>query len=467
MRPRLITWVGVASAATILCVTVGCAATSSTPEPTATSLPVATCTLPADWATRDYLFVACRNERAEPPGGELSRISGEVVDWVYYEEYAEACKLVPTWQALLEEASTALSECLPPASPIMLVVYDTTTRRLQEDKTAADALAAYCHSGDREALRRFHDAISMAVEYMQREQEALERYEVPSPTPTLTQGESIQDHTFVTCVQSSAHLFDGGLVRVVSDVTDRVLDEGHAAACDLVPAWQASVDNTKAAYEDCPSPSSPAMLAHQENLAGWLRELGMSAEHLATYCESGEQDAIRRSDDAMYRAFIYMDRAEEALDNYEAPSPPPAPSPTSQPASTAAEGLAEDREFLTCFQGDAMPAMEGAGETFEALKNMMGTADLPDYCERTSQWQSEVQNAWEMLWRCPDPSDKQLTDAKESCLDSLAEYAMASHYLLEFCETNARDDLDLATWSFENAGRFASECMDALERYEQ
>ena len=287
----------------------------------------------------------------------------------------------------------------------------------------------------------------------------------PSPNDSMpTAGSDLfaGDSLFAACIVHEVMLPELGRIedRIYAWVLeDDYADEEYDWACQLILTWSSLLEDATGAFQGCVEPESERMLEVSDSLERWLSEEELACFSLGIHCTTGDEETLRQARTAARKAADYFSQAMATLLTYEMP--------TAVATPTASSGTEQDHEFLRCFQEDAAPAMDEAGETFEALKNMMGTGDLPDYCESTSQWQSEVQNAWEMLWRCPEPSDKKLADAKESCLDSLAEYAMASHYLLEFCETHGPDDLDLATWSFEEADRLGSECMETLESYEQ
>ncbi len=156
---------GLAWAVAVLCLAVSCRATAPIPEPTHIPAPAPMPTLPADWAARDRLFLQCLNDRVDPADGELAKVWREVVEWMGYEQYTEACPLASTWQELLESASASLVECPPPASPDAFEIYHSAAEQLRQEQIAADYLALYCTSGDQAAVRQSQAAVTRAGKY--------------------------------------------------------------------------------------------------------------------------------------------------------------------------------------------------------------------------------------------------------------------------------------------------------------
>jgi len=144
-------------------------------------------------------------------------------------------------------------------------------------------------------------------------------------------------------------------------------------------------------------------------------------------------------------------RSVEAMELYKSVIQAPTPDP--------------NLPYLIAVRDTVVPLYDQSQAIFDELMPLLDADDSAGFCQLVPEWQSQVQDAYEALLACPEPSDPTLLHAQELWLDGLAEAAMASYWMLQFCETNSNEYLDHAWASLNDSNRLVQEYWSVWDSY--
>lgn len=259
------------------------------------------------------------------------------------------------------------------------------------------------------------------------------------PTPTRL---AADDETWHECLSEAMELWDeaeAAFVQAREDSQDDLRSDG----CDVPLQIFEKYMLARKAMSACPLPSSPEMSEVDTLFHEAISEHVRASDRFLMWCfaPAEEEDFMRET------MILHWNKGRvhlhEALELYESLIEARTPGP--------------DLDYLSGVRDTVMPQYDQSQVLFDELMPLLDADDVASFCELAPEWQAQVQSTYEALLACPEPSDATLLEAQRLWLESLAEAAMASHWMLQYCDTNSMEYLDYAWASLDESNRLTDE----------
>jgi len=267
------------------------------------------------------------------------------------------------------------------------------------------------------------------------------------PTPTR---ETQDDESWHECVSAVMVVWDEAEAAFLKE-QERSLDDLHSDNCDGPLQVMAKYIETKWAMNACPLPTNPEMREVDRLFQESLSDFSQASDYLVLWCASpaGEVEFNRQT------MLLHWEKGRahthEAMTLYNSLKASPTPDP--------------NLPYLIAVRDTVVPLYDQSQATFEDIMALLNADDSDRSCDLVPEWQSQVQDAYEALLACPEPLDVRLQEAQDLWLNSLAEAAMASNWMLKFCEQGDSEYLDDAWASLDESNRLAEEYWTIWDTY--
>lgn len=267
------------------------------------------------------------------------------------------------------------------------------------------------------------------------------------PAPTRAAGD---DETWHECLSEAMQLWDEAEAAFVQ-AREHSQDDLRSDGCDVPLQIFEKYMLARKAMSACPLPSSPEMGEVDTLFHEAISEHVWASDRFLMWCfaPAEEEDFMRET--MMLHWNKGRMHAHEAVELYKFLIEAAAPDP--------------DLDYLSAVRDTVMPLYEQSEGIFDELMHLLDADDVATFCELVPEWQTQVQSTYEALLACPEPSDATLLDAQDLWLESLAEAAMASHWMLQFCDTNSMEYLDYAWASLDESNRLTEEYWSVWDSY--
>lgn len=269
---------------------------------------------------------------------------------------------------------------------------------------------------------------------------------VPESKPTRRVA---TDESWHECLSEAMKLWDEAEAAFVQ-ARQHSQDDLRREDCDAPLQIMENYILAKKGMSACPLPSNPEMREVDRLFHEAVSEQTRASDYFVTWCfaPAEEEDFIREMMMLHWNKGRIL--SHEAVELYKSLIQ----TPTADP----------DLDYLGAVRDTVMPLYEQSQGTFDELMPLLD-ADVASFCELVPEWQSQVEWTYEALVSCPDPSHAALLDAQDLWLESLAEAAMASHWMRQFCDTNNMEYLDYAWARLDESNKLADEYWAIWDSY--
>jgi len=267
------------------------------------------------------------------------------------------------------------------------------------------------------------------------------------PTPTR---QTQDDESWHECLSAAIRLWDEAEAAFLQ-AQERSLGDLRGEECSIPLQIMEKYILARKAMTACPLPSNPEMRQVDRLFQEAVSEQSWASDYLLLWCLAPAEEEEFNHQTMMLHWNKGNMHSHEAVELYKPLIQAPTPDP--------------DLDYLIAVRDTVVPLYDRSQAIFDELMPLLDADDSASFCKLVPEWQSQVEDTYEALLACPEPSDATLLNAQDLWLDGLAEAAMASYWILQFCETNRREYLDYAWASLDESNRLAEEYWSGWDSY--